>query len=311
MNEKTLHIKRDGLDLSALFYGDDKAPLVILLHGFPDTPYSWDQVVPTLLDAGYCVLVPWLRGYTRGSVSRQARYDLLSVAADIEAWRQHLLADTAHLVGHDWGAAIAMVLAGQGSDTCRRYRSLSLLAVPPVPHSSQWLKLLPQLPQQLWLSSYMPVMQLTWSHRLLTRNNAAKVHKIWRQWSPGWPFSEAQFAPTRLVFNDPQTAWASTRYYRNLFRLHDPAVREAFGLMARPFTVPTLALAGENDGCMHSKTHRVIADSPPQRGPLTAVQLADCGHFLHAERPHEVSRHLLQHFHAAENLRTEGVAAQA
>ncbi len=300
MNEKPLRLRRDGLSLSALRYGPDDAPLVILLHGFPDTPYSWDQVVPGLVEAGYCVLVPWLRGYTRDSASRRAAYDLLSVAADIEAWRQHMLADAVHLVGHDWGAAIASVLAGQYRDQPGRYRSLSLLAVPPVPHASQWSRLLRYLPRQLAYSAYMPVMQLSASHRFLTHNNAAAVRRIWQRWSPGWAFSDAQFAPTRLLFSDAELAWASTRYYRNLFRLHDARVRRAYAYMARPFAIPTLALAGEEDGCMNIDTHRIIGDAPVARGPLRAVQLPACGHFLHAEQPEQVTQLLLAHFRQAE-----------
>lgn len=300
MNEKPLRLRRDGLSLSALQYGDEQSPLVILLHGFPDTPYGWDQVVPQLVDAGYCVLTPWLRGYTEGSARSGARYDLLSVAADIEAWRQHMLAEHVHLVGHDWGAAIVSVLAGQYRDQPGRYRSLSLLAVPPLPHASQWQQLLPYLPRQLLYSAYMPLMQLGFSHRLLTRNNAAYVRRIWQRWSPGWGFSDSQFAPTRLVFSDRRLAWAATRYYRNLFRWHDPRVRQAFAFMARPFAVPALALAGEQDGCMNIDTHRIIGQAPPERGPLRSVQLQQCGHFLQAEQPERVAQHLLAHFAAAE-----------
>ena len=299
MNEQTLHLRRDGLTLSAELYGEDSAPLVILLHGFPDTPYSWDGVVPELVSAGYRVLTPWLRGYTVGSARRDARYDLIAVAEDIEAWRQHLVADQVHLVGHDWGAVVAMVLSGTPPPAAAHagpWKTFSLLAVPPMPHRSQWRRLLPHLPQQLRLSSYMPVMQLGFSHRLLTRNNAAYVRKIWHKWSPGWAFDDAAFAPARLVFSDPRLAWASTRYYRNLFTLQRSATREAFKRAGRRFRVPTLALAGDEDGCMSAQTHRIIAQAPAERGMLRAAQLEGCGHFLQAEQPARVSALLLEHF---------------
>lgn len=299
MNEQTLHLRRDGLTLSAGLYGEDDAPLVILLHGFPDTPYSWDRVLPHLVAAGYRVLTPWLRGYTPESAKRGARYDLIAVAEDIEAWRQHLVADQVHLVGHDWGAVVAMVLGGTPPPAAAHagpWKTLSLLAVPPLPHASQWRELLPYLPRQLRLSAYMPVMQLGFSHRLLTRNNAEYVRQIWRKWSPGWHFDDADFAPARLVFSDPALAWASTRYYRNLFTLHRATTRQTFARMARRFRVPTLALAGAQDGCMSAQTHRIIGNAPAQRGLLRAVQLPDCGHFLQAEKPDEVARCLLEHF---------------
>lgn len=132
-NTRKLQIERDGLALSANLYGEGDAPLVVLVHGFPDTPHSWDKLVPILLSAGYRVLAPWLRGYTYGSAKRSARYDLLSVAADIDTWRRELKAEQAHLVGHDWGAAIANVLAGQQANTSPHWQTISLLAVPPLP----------------------------------------------------------------------------------------------------------------------------------------------------------------------------------
>lgn len=300
MNERPLQLKHDGLSLSATVYGREQDPLVILLHGFPDTPYSWDKLLPQLVAAGYRVLTPWLRGYTHGSARRDARYDLLSVAADIEAWRQELLVDQAHLVGHDWGAAVANVLSGLQGARAPRWLSISMLAVPPMPAAGQWKALLPQLPRQLGYSAYMPLMQLSASHRLLSRNNADYVLRLWRKWSPGWAFDEADFAPARLVFSDPQLAWASTRYYRNLFRWHDSRVRQAFRAMAQPFVMPTLALAGQQDGCMHPRTHALIARGAAARGPLQAQQLPACGHFLQAEQPDQVGALLLAHFQQAE-----------
>jgi len=64
-----LTLSRDGLTLHGTLYGEAHTPLVVLIHGFPDTPHSWDHVYPLLVKAGYQVFVPWLRGYTQDSVS--------------------------------------------------------------------------------------------------------------------------------------------------------------------------------------------------------------------------------------------------
>lgn len=199
MNTHSLSLVHNGLTLSANLHGDDGAPLVVLLHGFPDTPHGWDKLLPRLLSAGYQVLTPWLRGYTHSSAKRDANYDLLSVAADIEAWRRELQAEQVHLVGHDWGAAIANVLAGQQRADAPHWQTISLLAVPPMPQAGQWAKLLPQLPKQLLYSAYMPIMQSSASHRLLTRNQAAYVRHLWQRWSPGWDFDQSEFAPAQHV----------------------------------------------------------------------------------------------------------------
>lgn len=310
MQEASRSLKRDGLSLTAMQYGDSSAPAVVLLHGFPDTPYSWDKLVPILVQQGYQVLTPWLRGYTRGSASRHARYDLLAVAGDIEAWRQELLVDEVHLVGHDWGAAVANVISGRIQARAAAWSSISLLAVPPMPSRGDWLSVLPYVPKQLLYSAYMPRMQANASYRVLSKNNADYVERLWRRWSPNWNFSEPDIAAARMVFCDPELAWASTRYYRNLFRWHDANVRQALSAMAKPFVIPTLALAGRDDGCMDMRTHQALGHAAQKRGLHHAAQLDGCGHFLHAERPDEVAQTLLKHFRVALQSRSDAGANQ-
>ncbi|MEU6584823.1 alpha/beta hydrolase [Nocardia sp. NPDC046763] len=289
---RTLTLRRDGLELSARQVGPADAPLVILLHGFPDTPHTWDGLIPLLVEAGYQVLAPWLRGYTPGSASRAARYDLMAVSADVAAWHAELGGPRAHLVGHDWGAFVATILAKQEP---QRWESLTLLAIPPFGGgvaAGMWR----YLPRQLVLSSYIPVMQSGWSPRLLTRRGAGFVRALWRRWSPGWDFSEDEFAPVAAVFTDPVMAWAATRYYRSLFAVQRRATREFSDiLMAEAAPLPTLALAGLRDGCMSPDLQRVLAE----HARVQHAQLPGCGHFLQAERPEAVAELLLPHLHAA------------
>lgn len=293
---RTLTMRRDGLELSALHYGPADAPLVIALHGFPDTPHTWDGVVPLLVAAGFQVLTPWLRGYTPGSASRSARYDLMAVAEDVSAWQELLAARHTHLVGHDWGAFASMIAAKQQPG---RWDSLALLAIPPFGGGFA-PGLVRYLPRQALLSSYIPVMQSGFSPRLLARHDAAFVRALWRRWSPGWEFSEAEFAPTAAVFADVDCGWAATRYYRSLFTVQRSATREfSRTLMATPPPLPTLALAGLRDGCMSPDLQRVLA----QHAGVQHAQLSDCGHFLQAERPNEVAAQLVSHLNAAHDPR--------
>ncbi|WP_369640359.1 alpha/beta fold hydrolase [Nocardia sp. JMUB6875] len=293
LTESTLTLVRDGLTLSARRFGPSDGPLVMLLHGFPDTPHTWDGLIPALVESGYQVLAPWLRGYTPASASRSARYDLMAVSADIAAWHTELGAPPAHLVGHDWGAFVAMILAKQEPG---RWRSMTLLAIPPFGGgvaAGMWR----YLPRQLLLSSYIPVMQSGFSPRLLVRRDAAFVRALWRRWSPGWAFSQAEFAPTAAVFTDATMAWAATRYYRSLFTVAHKATREFSDLlMAAPAPLPTLALAGLRDGCMSPDLQRVLA----QHAKVQHAQLPGCGHFLQAERPDAVAALLLPHLRAAD-----------
>ncbi|ENX41866.1 alpha/beta fold hydrolase [Acinetobacter sp. NIPH 2100] len=293
MKVDQLVLQRDGLTLHANVYGDPTHPLVVLLHGFPDTPHCWDKVYPILVNAGYQVLVPWLRGYTSDSVHADAHYGLASATADLHAWLEKLGVQKFHLVGHDWGAAIAMTYSSQY--TASLY-SVSLLAVPPIPALKNILVNLKYFPKQLYMSSYMLLMQSNFAKKLLSQNEADFVTKIWKKWSPTWVFTEADFAATGQVFSQPQIAWAATRYYRNLFAIHHSINFKANQHLLSQIKVPTLALAGLDDGCMNIQLHQALAQPDHFPQGLRSIHLSNCGHFLQAEQPQRVAELLLEHF---------------
>src|SRR4051812_30922689 len=85
-----------------------QGPLVILIHGFPESWYSWRHQIPVLANAGYRVAAPDLRGYG-GSDKPFAieAYSIRNMCADIDGLIPALGAERAIVVGHDWGAAIA------------------------------------------------------------------------------------------------------------------------------------------------------------------------------------------------------------
>jgi pimeloyl-ACP methyl ester carboxylesterase len=85
---------------------------VVLLHGFPDSGRLWRHQVPALAEAGFQVIVPDLRGYGRsGQPAEVDAYSLPFLAGDVLAVLADLGIEKAHLVGHDWGAALAWGLA--------------------------------------------------------------------------------------------------------------------------------------------------------------------------------------------------------
>lgn len=293
MKVDQLTLQRDGLTMHANLYGDPTHPLVVLLHGFPDTPHCWDKVYPFLVNAGYQVLVPWLRGYTLDSVHADAHYGLASATADLQAWLEKLGIQKFHLAGHDWGAAIAMTYA---SHYATSLLSMSLLAVPPIPAPKDILINLKYFPKQLYMSSYMLLMQSNFAKKLLSQNQADFVAKIWKKWSPTWAFTEADFAATRQAFSQPQIAWAATRYYRNLFAIHHSINFKAIQNLLSQIKVPTLALAGLDDGCMNIQLHQALAQPDHFPQGLRSIHLPNCGHFLQAEQPQRIAELLLEHF---------------
>ncbi|WP_063007595.1 alpha/beta fold hydrolase [Nocardia kruczakiae] len=101
---------------------------VVLLHGFPEDRHCWDAITPTLAAAGYRVLAPDLRGYSPGArPAERSAYATARMTGDVYALADAAGAERFHLVGHDWGAALAWSVAAERPD---RLMSLTALSVP-------------------------------------------------------------------------------------------------------------------------------------------------------------------------------------
>jgi len=117
----------DGVSISVADHGPAGGPSVLMIHGFPDSARLWRNQVPLLTEAGYRVLVPDLRGFGRSDRPVNVEdYKIRYMADDILAILDEAEIDKAHIVGHDWGAAVAWYLALSSSD---RLKSLTALSV--------------------------------------------------------------------------------------------------------------------------------------------------------------------------------------
>jgi pimeloyl-ACP methyl ester carboxylesterase len=100
---------------------------VVLLHGFPDSGRLWRHQVPALADAGFSVIVPDLRGYGHsGKPQAIEDYSLPLLAADVHAILGQQEISRAHVVGHDWGAALAWILGSLAPDSVDHLVTLSV-----------------------------------------------------------------------------------------------------------------------------------------------------------------------------------------
>ncbi len=107
--------------------GPEDGEPVILLHGFPETSLSWSLVVPRLVESGLRVIAFDQRGYSPGARPEDVEsYASTLLAADVLGVADALGIDTFHLVGHDWGSAVAWVVAGQHPDRVRTLTAVSL-----------------------------------------------------------------------------------------------------------------------------------------------------------------------------------------
>src|SRR3954454_24619152 len=120
-----MQIDSGGVTLDVQVEGDGQP--VVLLHGFPDTKRLWSKQVPALVDAGFQVIVPDQRGY--GASDKPAYVEAYSIpflAIDATAILDHLGIERAHVVGHDWGSAVAWATAAFAPDRVDHLVALSV-----------------------------------------------------------------------------------------------------------------------------------------------------------------------------------------
>ncbi len=145
-----------GLTFDVTDQGPLDGPAVVLLHGFPADRHCWDEIGEHLTRAGLRVLAPDQRGYSpRARPQGRAAYAMAELVGDVLALLDAAGLDRAHLVGHDWGGAVAWAAAGTHPD---RFATLTVLSTP---HPAAFARAL-RHPAQAWHSLYMLWFQLPW-----------------------------------------------------------------------------------------------------------------------------------------------------
>lgn len=157
MSDKITHFSRDELVFDVVDSGPRSGAVselpVILPHGFPERASCWEGVTPLLNERGLRTVAPDQRGYSRGARPRPIRaYRMDELVDDVVALADELGTPGFHLVGHDWGASAAYLVAARHPD---RVRTLTTLAVP---HPAAFLRAMPH--GQAIKSGYMAFFQL-------------------------------------------------------------------------------------------------------------------------------------------------------
>jgi pimeloyl-ACP methyl ester carboxylesterase len=122
-----MRVDSSGVSLNVEVTGPDDGRPVVLLHGFPDTGRLWARQVAALSKAGYRVIVPDQRGFGQSDKPADVdAYNIVLLAADITVILDQLGVEKAHVVGHDWGAAVAWTVASFAPDRVERLVTLSV-----------------------------------------------------------------------------------------------------------------------------------------------------------------------------------------
>lgn len=262
--------------------GDPRDPLVLVLHGFPDTPHGFAPVLARVARTGRHAVAPFLRGYAPST--GEGPFDADTIADDVLAIAQALAPDAPFsIVGHDWGAVVTYAVLGK-SDRARAAVALS------VPHPVAFLEDLARVPAQLRRSWYMGLFQLRGvAERVVARDHFALIDRLTRDWSPGLRIDRPSLDRIKAAIAPGFPA--ALEYYRALAWPPADALRRVREARARTITTPTLHLTGACDGCIGPEVGR-----SQQRfftGPFSSVVIEGAGHFLQMEQPELVAAHVL------------------
>lgn len=117
MASRVKRVASNGIELSVLDEGSPRGggqagQAIVLCHGFPELAYSWRHQVPALVQAGYRVLAPDMRGFGASSAPKEVEgYDVLTLCGDMLGLLDAEGLESAIFVGHDWGANVAWHMA--------------------------------------------------------------------------------------------------------------------------------------------------------------------------------------------------------
>ena len=286
---ETWHV--NGVDLAVQAEGS--GPLVVLAHGFPDLALTWRLQVPALVDAGYRVVAPDMRGYGASACPpRVESYRVDAVGADLVGLLDHEGVERAHFVGHDWGAASTWPLGLSHPD---RVLSLTGLSVPYAPPS-------PAPPTEIFRRRigedfYMLRFQSEEAPAELERDVERTLLRFFdgRLELPtdGAPMERPAWLPVDVLAEYVEafgrTGFATALcYYRNLDANWEVARR----LPSGPIEAPSMFVTGTADPVA---TFMSSDGAPDAFRGLEVHHVEGAGHWAHLEEPEQVNALLLDH----------------
>ena len=245
---------------------------VVLLHGFPDSGRLWRNQVPALAEAGFQVIVPDLRGYGRSDKPAEVEaYRMPLLVMDVLGILDTLGAERAHIVGHDWGAALAWVVASIAPD---RVDHLAVLSVGhPTAFRTAGLR-------QWEKSWYMLLFQFAGvAEEWLSADDWAMA----REWS-GHPDADAVLAELEASGSlTPGLNWYRANAPPRSWVDPPPALP--------PIQAPTMGIWGSGDVALTEE--QMTSSARYVAGPWRYERLEGPGHWVPLEAPGEINRLLL------------------
>ncbi len=267
----------------------------MLLHGFPYDVRSWDEVVPNLTEAGYRVLVPYLRGYGPTSFrdpDSPRMAEQAAIAQDVVDFAEALGIGQFALAGFDWGNRAACITSILHPHLVKAQVAIGGYSVQntitrekPTPAVSE---------ARRWYQWYFNTEQ---GRVGLEENRRDIIRHLWETWAPGWIYTDEAFNRSAASFDNPDFVEITLHSYRH--RHMNAPGEDRFIEVERklaagpPILVPSIILRGAESGF-----GRPTPDPAGDREKFTELVatriVAGAGHDLPVQRPDEVSAALLE-----------------
>ncbi len=286
MSGTVRHVRTACLDIAYEDRGHARGSPIILIHGFPDDVRTWDAVVEALGEAGYRTLAPYVRGFGPTRFLDPTTFRAGQMAAlgqDLLDFADALRIQRFAIVGHDWGARAAYVVAALWPE---RVRALVAISVP-YGTSRPEGPISPAQAKAYWYHWYFHTER---GHAVLENDRRALCRYLWETWSPNWKFDDQAFEATAQSFDNPDFVDVVIHYYRHRWGSApgDPRYDALESRMAGPppIRVSTTMLHGEADGAALPESS---ANTEQHfKGPYERRVIPIAGHFVQREEPEVV-----------------------
>jgi pimeloyl-ACP methyl ester carboxylesterase len=278
-------VRVGDLTFDVMVAGPEDGEPVVLLHGFPQTAYAYRSQMQALAAAGYRAIAPNQRGYSAGArPPTVADYAMPMLVGDVIGIARVLGHESFHLVGHDWGGAVAWVIAATVPD---RVRTLTVLSMPHVRAFGNAVA--DPGGDQAERSAYFEVFRAPNAEDEFLAEDAAFLRQILAD----LPTDAVEVYVDALASREAMAA--ALNWYRASAAGTPPVSRAGAGPSPPTLLVtqPTLYIWGEADGAFG----RGAAEATREyvTGPYEFLPLPGVGHWLPEHAADTVNAHLLEH----------------
>jgi pimeloyl-ACP methyl ester carboxylesterase len=285
------YVVAEGQRLLCLEAGSPAAPLVLLLHGFPELAFSWRHQVDAIAAAGYHVVAPDMPGYGR-SDKPDVAYDVAFLNGTMRALVSALGHDRVVIGGHDWGGILVWHFARMFPDVTAGVIGLNTPDLPRTPMPPV------QLLRQIFVDTPIYIIQfqapgvaewvLSWG-----RGADDFVEMIFRSATTQHldAFTDEVLAVYKAAFRPAGALTPPIDYYRNMDRNWELSTEWA----DRTIDVPCLMVSASDDPVLTPAMTLGMEERVPK---LTRVVIERCGHWTQQERPAETNAAILEYLAA-------------